>query len=139
MNEHIAEEPGRRRWAIFDGRLADESEGAYESLEVDDESAEWETGSHHETLFLVNAGTAPARVELSLFFLDRDRFGPYVIDVPAQGTQQIHLAELEGGNVPRGETFTILVIADRPTVIMASRKRRPESDDAPLTRIAVAG
>ena len=138
MNEHIGEEVGRRRWAIFDGRLAGESDTG-EPLQIDDESAEWETGSHHETLFLVNAGLAPARVELSLFFLDRERFGPYFFDVPTQGTKQVDLAELEGGHVPRGETFTILVIADRPTVVLATRKRAEDSDEAPLTRIAVAG
>jgi hypothetical protein len=128
MNDYAEDEVvGRRRWAITEGYLAAPGDDP-EHL-----------GSLHETLFLLNAGELPVTVDLSLYFSDREPLGPYRFAVAGQRTRLISLQELDGPEIPRGREFVSLIESDRPIVVLATRRRAPHPDDAPLSKIAFSG
>lgn len=119
---------GRKRWAIAEGYLADAE------VITDEEHL-----SKHETLFLLNAGDAPAHVSLSIYFADRPPLGPYGYTIEGRRTLQLSLEAIDEPAIPRGCDFASLIESDTPIVVLATRRRTSSADDAPLSKIAFSG
>jgi len=74
---------GRRRWAIAEGYIPAQSTGDTRQLES------------HETICLLNAGDDDARIEVMLYFADREPAGPYRFNVPARRTAHLRFNDFE--------------------------------------------
>src|SRR5580692_11481058 len=68
---------GRKHWAIAEGYIPSESSFSDPAL------------ISHETACILNAGDAPAQVQITVFFADREPVGPYRVAVAARRT--LHL------------------------------------------------
>lgn len=91
----------------------------------------------HETACLLNAGDRDARVELTVFFADREPAGPYRVTVPARRTVHLRFNELEDPEpVPRGTDFATLIESDVPIVVQHTRLDSRQAENALLSTVA---
>lgn len=101
---------GSRTWAIAEGYIPSASTGEGPELES------------HEAACLLNAGEAPAEVEVTVFFADRDPAGPYRVTVPARRTLHMRFNDLEDPEpVPRDTSYAAVIEADQPIVVQHTR------------------
>jgi hypothetical protein len=118
---------GRTRWAIAEGWIPDESTGPEPEM------------TSHETLCLLNAGDQDARVEITLYFEDREPVGPYRLTVPARRTVHQWINRLEDPEpVPKATDYAMLVESDVPIVVQHTRLDSRQAENALLSTIAFA-
>jgi hypothetical protein len=109
---------GYRRWAIAEGRLAENGD---------------------ETACILNASPDDAHVALTVFFADREPAGPYEVFVSARRTLHLHFDALaEPEPIPRDTDYSTVLESDVPVVVQHSRSGPGESDPV-LSTIAYAG
>lgn len=118
---------GRRRWAIADGYIPAWSHGPEPQMES------------HEAVCFLNASDRDARVEITIFFADREPAGPYHITVPARRTLHVRFNELSDPEpIPRGTDYAALIESDVPVVVQHTRLDSRQSENALLSTIAFA-
>jgi hypothetical protein len=101
---------GSTVWAIAEGYIPGSSTGSGRAFES------------HETACLLNAGDADARVEITLYFADREPVGPYRVTVPARRTKHLRFNDLQDpAPVPRDTDYASLIVSDRPIVVQHTR------------------
>lgn len=116
---------GRRRWAIPEGYLPEESTGPEPEM------------ASHETACLLNASDRPARVEITAYFADREPVGPFRIEVPARRTRHLRFDELEEPEpIPRGTDYATVLESDVPIVVQHTRLDSRQAENALLTTVA---
>ena len=110
MEQSAGNPVGARTWAIAEGHIPSQSTGAGPALES------------HEAACILNAGDEAARVEIHVFFGDRDPAGPYRLRVPGQRTVHMRFNDLtEPEPIPRDTDYAALIEADRPVVVQHTR------------------
>lgn len=108
--ESASHQIGARTWAIAEGHIPSASTGSSPALES------------HETACILNAGAAEARVEVTVFFSDREPVGPYRLDVPPRRTVHMRFNDLEDPEpVPRDTDYAALIEASEPVVVQHTR------------------
>jgi hypothetical protein len=118
---------GRRRWAIAEGWIPDESTGPEPDM------------TSHETLCFLNTGDRDAKVEITLYFADREPAGPYPITVGARRTVHQWINDLEGPEpVPLATDYAMLVESDVPIVVQHTRIDTRQAANALLSTVAYA-
>ena len=118
---------GKRRWAIAEGYIPEGSTGPAPEM------------TSHETACILNAGDEPARVEITVFFADREPAGPYRRTVPPRRTLHLRFNELEDPEpVPEGTDFASVIEADVPIVVQHTRLDSRQAENALLSTIAYA-
>ena len=118
---------GQRTWVIAEGFLPPRAETRGRALES------------HEAACVVNAGDAPARLELTVFFRDREPAGPYRLRVPARRTLHLRFDDLDDPEpVPRGVDFASVLRSDVPVVVQHTRLDAREGRGALMTSLAWA-
>lgn len=118
---------GRRRWACAEGYIPGWSNGPEPEF------------LSHETACLLNTSDEHARVEITVYFTDRDPAGPYVIEVPAERTRHVRFNELEDPEpVPAGTDYAWVVESDVPVVVQHTRLDSRQSENALLTTVPYA-
>ncbi|MBK8210098.1 MAG: sensory rhodopsin transducer [Rhodospirillales bacterium] len=118
---------GRRRWAIAEGYIPAESGLGGRAMES------------HETACLLNAGSADAHVEITLFFTNRDPVGPYRVTVPARRTLHLRFNDLQDpAPVPRDTDYASVIESDRPIVVQHTRLDSRRSELSLITTVAYA-
>ena len=121
----MAEPVGKRRWAIAEGYIPGRSTGEGPAMES------------HETACLLNAGDAPADVEITLYFRDRAPAGPYRVSVPAERTLHLRFNDLDDPEpVPRDTDYASVIVADRPIVVQHTRLDSRQAELALLSTVA---
>ncbi|HXS27162.1 MAG TPA: sensory rhodopsin transducer [Steroidobacteraceae bacterium] len=119
---------GRTHWAIAEGYIPAWSHGPQDVL-----------GSH-ETVCLLNAGTAEAHVKITVYFSDRDPAGPYAITVPARRTRHVRFNELTDPEpIPRATDYASVIESDVPIVVQHTRLDSRQAENAIMTTVAFAG
>jgi hypothetical protein len=111
---------GTMTWVIGDGYVPPGSTGADPAL------------ASHESACILNADAEPARVEITVYFADRDPAGPYVVTVPGRRVRHQRLDEL----VPAGIDYSVVIRADRPIVVQHTRLDSRQAANALMTTIA---
>ncbi len=119
---------GRTRWAIPEGWIPAYSEG---------------NGGHalesHEAACLLNAGTADAHVQITVFFSDRDPAGPYRVVVPARRTLHLRFNDLRDPEpIPTATDYASVIESDVPIVVQHTRLDARQAESALLSTIAYA-
>jgi hypothetical protein len=71
---------------------------------------------------MLNANAAPAEVELTVYFEDRDPAGPYRVTVPARRTLHLRFNDLEDPEpIPRDTGYAAVIDCDQPIVVQHTR------------------
>lgn len=116
---------GRTCWAIAEGYIPGQS-GSSDARFVS-----------HETFCVLNAGDAPAHIELTVFFADREPIGPYRIDIPARRTRHMRFNDLnDPAPIPRDTDYASLIVSDQPIVVQHTRLDSRRADLALLSTMA---
>ena len=119
---------GRRRWAIAEGYIPNWSNGPGPEF------------TSHETACLLNAGDREARVEITVFFSDREPAGPYRVTVPARRTKHVRFNDLKDPEaIPLSTDYASVVESDVPIVVQHTRLDSRQAENALLSTIAYAG
>ena len=119
---------GRKRWAIAEGYIPGWSNGPEPQF------------TSHETACLLNAGDEEARVEISVYFADREPAGPYTVTVPARRTMHVRFNELTDPEpVPTDTDYASVIESSVPIVVQHTRLDSRQAENALLSTIAYAG
>ena len=101
---------GARRWAIAEGYIPTWSNGPEPEM------------LSHETACILNAGDAPAHVEITVYFSDREPVGPYRVTVPPRRTRHVRFNDLEDPEpIPKGTDYASVIESDVPIVVQHTR------------------
>ena len=123
--ESASEQIGARAWAIAEGHIPSASTGSSPDLES------------HEAACILNAGRGEARVEVTVFFSDRDPAGPYRLRVPPRRTVHMRFNDLEDPEpIPRDTDYAALIEATEPVVVQHTRLDSRQPALALLSTIA---
>jgi hypothetical protein len=118
---------GRTRWAIAEGYIPGESTGPEPEM------------TSHETLCFLNTGDLDAKVEITLYFEDKEPVGPYRLTVPARRTVHQWINRLDDPEpVPKDTDYAMLVESDVPIVVQHTRLDSRQAENALLSTIAYA-
>ncbi len=116
---------GQHRWAIAEGYIPSWSHGPEPQF------------TSHETACILNTGDQDARVEIMLYFSDREPVGPYRVVVPARRTRHVRFNDLTDPEpVPRDTDYASLIESDQPVVIQHTRLDSRQAENALLSTIA---
>ena len=119
---------GRRRWAIAEGYIPGWSNGPAPQMES------------HETVCCLNASDQDARVEITIFYSDREPVGPYRVVVPARRTLHIRFNELTDPEpIPKDTDYASVIESDVPIVVQHTRLDSRQAENALLSTIAFVG
>lgn len=101
---------GARTWAIAEGFIPSASTGDGRALES------------HEAACMLNPGTEPAEIEITVYFEDRDPAGPYRSTVPPRRTVHLRFNDLKDPEpIPRDTGYAAVIDASRPIVVQHTR------------------
>lgn len=116
---------GHKSWVIAEGYIPRSSHGEGPAFES------------HETACMLNAGSQPAQVELTMFFRDRDPVGPYHVIVPGRRTLHLRFNELSDPEpVPRGTDYACVIQSNQPIVVQHTRLDSRQAELALMTTLA---
>ena len=116
---------GRKRWAIAEGYIPGKSTGPTPELES------------HETCCILNTGSAPANVRLTLYFEDREPVGPYGVEVPQRRTLHVRFNALEDPEpVPRDTPYASVIESDVPIIVQHTRLDSRQAENSLMTTMA---
>lgn len=118
---------GRRVWAIAEGYIPGDSAFTDPAL------------ISHETACILNAGDRDARIEIMLYFADRDPAGPYQVRVPARRTLHVRFNDLDDPEpVPRDTDYASVIRSDVAVVVQHTRLDSRRAEVALMTTMAHA-
>lgn len=118
---------GKKVWVIAEGYLPATSRGPAPEM------------TSHETACLLNANDEDVRVDITLFYADREPVGPYRVVVPARRTLHLRFNDLRDPEpVPLGTDYSSVFEADRPIVVQHTRLDSRQAETALLSTIAYA-
>src|SRR5581483_10982933 len=118
---------GARTWVIAEGYIPGASTGPEPQMDS------------HETACILNAGERPARLEITIYFSDRDPAGPYRVEVPARRTLHLRFNELADPEpVPRDTDYASVIRSDVPVVVQHTRLDSRQAENALLSTVAYA-
>lgn len=121
MNDAI----GAKVWAIAEGYIPSESHGPAPQM------------TSHETACLLNAADREARVEITIFYKDREPGGPYRVTVPPRRTLHLRFNDLRDPEpIPRDTDYSSVIRSDVPIVVQHTRLDSRQAENALLTTIA---
>ncbi len=116
---------GKKVWAIPEGYIPEQSTGPAPQM------------TSHETACILNTSDVDARIEVYIFFKDRDPVGPYNVTVSARRTNHLRFNELSHPQkIPRGTDFSSVFISDVPVVVQHTRLDSRQAANALLSTIA---
>jgi hypothetical protein len=116
---------GMREWVIAEGYIPSESNGPQPQM------------TSHETVCILNSSDKDARVEITIYYSDRDPMGPYRISVPARRTRHVRFNDLDDPEpIPRDTDFSSVIRSDVPIVAQHTRLDSRQAENALLSTIA---
>jgi hypothetical protein len=119
---------GAKQWAIAEGYIPPYSHGPQPQL------------TSHETVCILNATDTDARVEITIYYSDREPGGPYRLTVPARRTQHVRFNDLTDPEpIPADTDFASVIEADVPIVVQHTRLDSRQAENALLSTIAYPG
>jgi hypothetical protein len=118
---------GVTRWVIPEGYIPGWSHGPEPQF------------ASHETVCILNAGGQDARVEITIYYSDREPVGPYRLTVPARRTRHVRFNDLsEPEPIPVDTDFASVIESDVPIVVQHTRLDSRQAENALATTIAYA-
>ena len=119
---------GRKTWAIAEGYIPGESHGPAPEM------------TSHEACCILNASLEEARVEITIFFEDREPAGPYIFVVPGRRTKHLRFNNFtDPEKIPRDTPYSSLIQSNLPIVVQHTRLDSRQAANALLSTIAFPG
>ena len=116
---------GVKEWVIAEGYIPAESHGPQPQM------------TSHETVCLLNASDEDARVEITIYYADREPVGPYRLTVPARRTRHVRFNDLnEPEPIPRDTDFSSVIRSNVPIVAQHTRLDSRQAENALLSTMA---
>ncbi|MCL6590757.1 MAG: hypothetical protein K6U80_12470 [Firmicutes bacterium] len=115
---------GAKRWFIPDGYYPSTSSGAFPS---------------HEAICVLNPGPEDARIDITLYFEDREKLEGFHAQCPAERTNHIRMDQLRnssGQKVPAGVPYAMMVTSNVEIIVQYSRMDTTQAAMALMTTIA---
>jgi hypothetical protein len=101
---------GRYAWAIAEGYIPPVSTGTTREL------------VSHETVCILNAGGEDARIEIMVYFADREPAGPYKFSCGARRTLHLRFNDFtDPAPVPKGTDFSSVITSSVPVIAQHTR------------------
>lgn len=100
---------GKTEWIIADGFMSDTASGDYVS---------------HEAVCVLNLTDRDARIELTVYFEDREPLTGFIAVCGARRTNHIRLDKIRSADsaaIPRGVPYAVRAVSDQPVVVQHSR------------------
>jgi len=117
---------GHKRWAIAEGWIPSQSSFSDAALQS------------HETACILNAGDTTARVQITVFYADREPV-VYRVAVPARRTLHLRFNDLsEPEAIPRDTAYSSVFESDVPIVVQHTRLDSRRAEVSLLSTIAYA-
>ena len=118
---------GRRTWAIAEGYIPPGSTGTTGEL------------TSHETMCVLNAGDADARLAITVYFKDREPAGPYEFTCGARRTLHLRFNDFTDPEpVPLGTDYSSVIVSNVPVVVQHTRLDTRQPALALLSTMAFA-
>ncbi len=121
---------GARTWVIADGYIPPGSTGPAPEM------------TSHDSFCVLNAGARTARLEVTVYFTDREPAGPYRIDVEPRRARHTRMNDLTDPEpIPAGTDYCFVLDSDEPVVVQHTRLDSRQAANALMTTVAypVAG
>lgn len=116
---------GKKVWAIAEGYIPTHSTGPSPEMES------------HETVCILNTSAETARIEIMIYFADKDPIGPYRLEVCANRTSHIRFNNLDNPEkIPRGVDFASTITSNVPVIVQHTRLDSRQAANALLSTIA---
>jgi hypothetical protein len=116
---------GRTTWAIPEGYIPGESTGPRPAM------------TSHEACCILNASDRKAKIDITIFFEDRDPAGPFRFQVSAQRTRHLRFNNFDDPEqIPRDTPYSSLIQSNVPIVVQHTRLDSRQADNALLSTIA---
>jgi hypothetical protein len=116
---------GRRTWVIPGGNVPASSNGP---------EPRW---TSHDRISVLNTNDEPARLELSIYFSDREPVGPYELVVEARRVREVRFNDLiEPQAIPLEVPYACVIEASVPIVVQFTRQDTGQASNAQATTIA---
>ena len=116
---------GKKNWVIAEGYIPKESTGTSREF------------LSHETACILNTSDEPAKVEITIFFSDKEPVGPYKITVEPKRTKHLRFNDLEDPQkVPLGTDYASVIKSNIPIVVQHTRLDSRQAENALLSTIA---
>jgi hypothetical protein len=119
---------GRKVWAIPEGYIPEYGQGPQPEF------------TSHEAFCVLNVTNEEARIDVTIFYHDREPAGPYVVTVPARRTRHFRFNEFtEPETIPRGKEYASLFESSVPVIIQHTRLDSRQAANALMTTMAFPG
>ena len=116
---------GKKTWVIAEGYIPKYGTGKEPEF------------TSHETACILNTSKEDAKVELTIYFSDKDPVGPYKVTVEAQRTKHLRFNDLKDpAPVPLGTDYACVIESSIPVVVQHTRLDSRQAENALLTTIA---
>ena len=116
---------GATTWVIPEGHIPESSTGPPPQM------------TSHGTMSILNTNDEPARIEVEIYFSDREPVGPYRLEVHPRRTLHARFNELvDPAPLPRGTDFASVIRSDRPVVVQHTRLDSRQAENALMTTMA---
>jgi hypothetical protein len=91
----------------------------------------------HESVCLLNTGSADAHVTITVYFADREPVGPYQVTVAARRTHHVRFNDLRDPEpVPHATEYSSVIESDVPIVVQHTRLDSRQAENALMTTVA---
>jgi hypothetical protein len=91
----------------------------------------------HETLCLLNTSDIDSDVQITVYFSDREPFGPYRVRVAARRTKHLRFNELsDPAPIPRDTDYASVVESTVPIVVQQTRLDSRQAENALFSTVA---
>jgi len=116
---------GATTWVVADGYIPPGSTGPTPAM------------TSHDSVCLLNAGSADAVVELVVYFTDRTPAGPYVLAVASQRAYHQRINDLRDPEpIPAGVDYSMVLTSSEPIVVQHTRLDSRQAANALMSTIA---
>lgn len=116
---------GNRRWVIAEGYIPGWSNGPEPEF------------LSHETVCILNTSDSMARVDITVFFSDREPAGPYALEVEPRRTRHVRFNELDDPEpIPTGTDYASVIESTVPIVVQHTRLDSRQAENAVMTTMA---
>jgi hypothetical protein len=125
MNGTDGQVPGHKRWIVADGYIPLDSTGSTRPL------------VSHDAICILNCSQEDARIDVTVFFSDRDPAGPYSFDVAARRTRHVRFNELTDPEpIPHNTDYASVIESNIPIIVQHTRLDSRQAALALMTTIA---
>lgn len=91
----------------------------------------------HETACIINPNSSDAKINIHIYYKDRDPVGPYKITVPAMRIFHLRFNELSDPQpIPEDTDYSSIFYSNQPIVVQHTRLDSRRDDIALLSSIA---